>query len=533
MSTVSTVRSGIASLRNNESLAKLVFLSLAGAFCLLTALSFFFLPLPTLQWFSDYWEHASALRVLAESPLAPSNPHYDTFDSDRQFIPFFVLLGYLMSATGISVTAALAIGATITTVAFCSGAGRFARTYFQHAWAPFVMLAVMLFAWGIPWIWTGFYEFRAHFYNGFYPASFVFSLTFFFWDITLRCLKNRRVAPSSALALLTLTALMFVSHQLGGLFAVGGAVLFIALEPGVRWHVRLSLLTLIVAGLACTWWWPYFNPIQLTVAGSGDKANEGHADFYRALPVLMMIGPALLGIPALYELSKKRLHLAVPVGFVALLLAYTVGGAAGHPVAHRFLSYLIIYLHLALVWKILMLGEIASQQMAPLNGLKMKALACVMLLTVSAQLGFAALDFARIGYETIYNRSFGSYPNHRVLRELAQVANGLPRDAIIFASHDPALAITALAGKVIARPRPQLMIADGNARVTDNAHFFSLTATAAERAVLVEKYSATHILVKPDNVAPDIMASLQEMGAPLPTGSKLVLIKLHNAGVAK
>ncbi|QOL50925.1 glycosyltransferase family protein [Massilia litorea] len=505
------------------------FHAIAAGLCILTALSFFLLPLPTLQWFTDYWEHASAVRVLSENVLAPSNPHYATYDADRQFIPLFVLLGGLMQLTGMGVTAALALGAVVTTALFVVGVKMFADSYFQHRWAPVILIAVLLCCWGTPWVWTGFYEFRAMFYNSFYPAAFVFSLTFITWALVIRALQSDTVALSICCLLPLLSALMFVSHQLGGLFALGGAFLFLLFEPKSTSKTRLLLFTLLAFGVAITWWWPYFNPIELTYRGAGDKENGGVADFYNTVQVVLLLGPAWLGIPLLFELFRKRIHLALVAGFLGVFGAYCIGGALGHPVAHRFLSYAVLYLHLPITWKLLSLipEREAKFSVAELKRDRPRFVVLALCAAlVMLHLAFGALDFARVGYERTSGKSFGSYPNQDVIGNLIAVANKLPGDAIMFASPHPALAITAFKGKVVVRPRPQLMIADGVARSKDNAQFFSSATSQAERRELARKYGVRYILIKKEDLPMNVTEDLKALGEVVPNPGQLVLIKI-------
>lgn len=517
---------------HDKSVAASTYRLIAICICVLTALSFFFLPLPTFQWFSDYWEHASALRVLSENLVAPTNPHYATYDPDRQFIPLFVALGYLMHVTGMAVTTAIAIGAGLTTILFCIGVRMFARAYFRHAWAPTILMAVLLCAWGTPWVWTGFYELRAIFYNNYYPAAFVLSLTFITWAVVVRALNADAVRTSDWLTLPFLAALMFVSHQLGGLFALGGAALFLLFRPASSIRNRVTIFLLLAAGLVVTWWWPYFNPIALTYYGAGDKENGGAADFYNALKVMLLVGPAWFGIPVLFGMARKRIHLELVVGFAAVFGAYLFGGLIGHPVAHRFLSYAVIYLHLPIVWALLSTvpGRLTWPRMPELrNNRRSSSIWTVFIVCVALQIAFCAVDFVRPAYERVSGKSFGSYPSQNVLPELSQVTEKLPDNAVIFASFDPALAITALKGKVIARPRPQLMIADGAERSKDNGRFFSLGTPQAERRTLIRKYGATHILIRKENVSKQLTEELETLGEVVPHAGSLVLIRLDNA----
>ena len=518
----------MAALWEDADAARRTFRWLALLLCGATALSFFLLPLPLYQWFSDYWEHASAIRVLAESTLAPSNPHYASADPDRQFIPLFVVLGWLVRYLGIGIDAALAIGAFLTTVLFCLGLRALSLRLFADPWAPAVALLTMLFAWGNPWVWTGFYELRAVFYNNFYPASFVLSLTLIAWAHVLACLQRGRLRWLDVAGLAGMSLLMFTTHQLCGLFAFGGAVLFVLCSREARFKLRALIVLAMTAGILLSAFWPYFNPIALTIHGSGDKSNEGHPDFYRLIPVLAMLGPALLGWPVLLELARKRLHLALVGGAVAMALAYGLGGIIHHPVTHRLLTFMTVYLHLALTWKLLGLWRGLTERgpMAPAANGKLAALLAAGLALAALQTVLALADIGRIGLRAKADVAVGQFPVQDVAGELGKLLPYLPADAIAFATDGPALALTAYKGKVVARPRPQLMIADGAARTIDNDRFFSPATGLEERRALIRKYRASHIVIKPNELPATTVEALKQLGTIVPTGGQLILIAL-------
>jgi hypothetical protein len=519
---------------DNRGAAAMAFLAMAAGVGTLAALSFFLLPLPTLQWFTDYWEHASAVRVLSEHVLAPTNPHYASYDSDRQFVPLFVMLGWLMKLTGMAVTTALAIGGVLTTLLFFVGVKMFADAYFRHQWAPAVLAAVLLCCWGTPWAWVGFYSLRAVFHSNFYPAAFVFSLTFITWALVIQALRNGAIALPVRCLLPFLSALMFVSHQLGGLFALGGAVLFLLFEPTRSTKTRIAVFLLLAIGVALTWWWPYFNPIELTWSGAGDKDNVGSSDFYNLIHVIVLLGPAWLGIPVLFELFRQRTQLALVAGFVGVFGVYFIGGMLEHPVAHRFLSFSVLYLHLPIVWKLLsrIPDRAAWPGMAQLKSDRPTYIAVALgLVLITLHIGLMSFDFARFAYERASGKSFAYYPYQQVVADAVAVTSRLPDDAIMFASPDPAMAITAFKGKVIARPRPQLMIADGAARKKDNARFFSGKTSQSERLELMRKYGARYILIKKNDFSSQIREELRALGEVVPTVGSLILIKVDTSAV--
>lgn len=504
-----------------------VYTWIAGALVVAVSLSALLLPLPTMQWFSDYWEHASAIRALAENPLQPQNPHYASADSSRQFMPLFLLLALVVRILDVSVFTALGLGAVLTVILFVYALKRFLTTYFDSPWAAPLGLLVFLFAWGSPWVWPGFYELRAHFYNNYYPSAFVFALTFLLWATTVKSVHANRVGISSLSIVALLAALMFVTHQLGGMFAIGAAMCFVLFEPGANKKLRAALAAALIAGTLLTAAWPYFNPIALLGLAS-ERSNEGHVDFYRAVPVLGLLGPALFGLVGLVLMMRRRMHLALVIGTTGILAGYLIGGMAEHPVTHRLLSYLVVYLHLGLTWLLLQMffpGKASSREFNRTRALVL----AVSVICIGLHSAFAGADFVRVGYERLTGRSFGVFPNHPVQDTLTQITTHLHPGAIIFATPDPAMAITAFEGKVIAFPRPQLMITDGRERTADSRTFFSLHTDRREREALLEKYGATHILFRRNEIEPAIESELLKLGKKIVEIDDVVLIAAHRA----
>jgi hypothetical protein len=205
-----------------------------------------------------------------------------------------------------------------------------------------------------------------------------------------------------------------------------------------------------------------------------------------------------------------------------------------HPVAHRFLSFSVLYLHLPIVWKLLSLipERDAWPRLAQLKSDRRTYITAVLgLAFVALHIAFMSFDFARYVYERAGGKPFAYYPYREVVPDSLAVVKELPDDAIMFASPDPAMAITAFKGKVIARPRPQLMIADGAARKADNARFFSAKTSQAERLELMRKYGARYILIKDDDFSSQTREALRALGTVVPTSGRLVLIKVDTAAL--
>jgi len=192
----------------------------------------------------------------------------------------------------------------------------------------------------------------------------------------------------------------------------------------------------------------------------------------------------------------------------------------------------VLYLHLPIVWKLLSFipERDGWPRLAQLKSDRRRYIAAVLgLAFVTLHVAFMGFDFARFVYERAGGKPFAYYPYREVVPNALSVVKQLPDDAIMFASADPAMAMTAFKGKVIARPRPQLMIADGAARKADNARFFSNKTSRTERLELMRKYGARYILIKDDDFSDQIRKELRALGTVIPTSGHLVLIEVDTA----
>jgi hypothetical protein len=494
---------------------------LAWAVVAVVAASCVLLHLPQYQWFSDYWEHAAAIRALADNPWSPSNPHYASADPDRWFIPPFLLGALGVRHLGMSIAGVQGLIGIVTAIVFVFALGRFARMYFADRWAPFATLSVFLVAWGTPWVWTGCYEFRALFYNIYYPSMFVFALTFVAWALVIGQMREARSHIGAWLALVATTALMMTSHQLGAAFAIGGVVLLLLFEPHCPLRVRFACAAAVAAGVGLSAAWPYYNPLALMFGGTGQQIHDGHPQFYQFIPVLLLLGPALLGLYALIRMLARRRQITLAVGFSAVFLAYLLGGLIEHPITHRLLPFSIVFLHLALVWEIL--ERVRGRAGSP-HGNQWLLFAAFGWAVV--QIGFGALDFVRFGVETVAGRTIGSFPHQPVTRVITAVARDLPDDAVVFASHSPGLVLPAVGQKVVSRPRSELMIADGPARKADQARFFGPDTADQDRRALAAKYGAAYVVWRDGDVPDAVGDSLAALGAVVARHNDVTIVRL-------
>ena len=254
-------------------------------------------------------------------------------------------------------------------ILFLYGVWLFMSLYFRNDWAPFVGLIVLLCGWGAGWYWSSCYQLRCFFYVILFPSSFVFSLCFFSFWLATKVLRQQVITPWSLILLGIISALMLLSHPLTGAFAIGSLCLLALSEPNVSFSIRWRLIGVVLTGALAAEMWPYFSVWDIILGTSGGEGASWiktgnfvgsrikmlyHTHpFYNPKQFFVTIGPGLLGIPALVYLAYKKKHLFIVTGFVLMSLPFVANLFFSIPLGHRFVFYMIFYLHLALICCIL------------------------------------------------------------------------------------------------------------------------------------------------------------------------------------
>lgn len=469
-----------------------VFSAGAALYLLLCVLSFFVVRPATLLYFTDYWEHRAILNEIVRSGLQPLDPIYGEHASSRQFTPWSLALGYLARLGHLDSDAALAWGAMTVSLLFVTGVRSFARVYYGHRWAAALLLATLLCAWGpLPLMWTGFYAFRSQLHSNYYPAGLVFALTFVAWASVLRLLRGHARAVPDVAMLWAVVACSVITHPLNAAFMIAGAAGFIVLEDGITLPRRVGVALVILAGIAATVFWPYFNPLSLAGAGlaRGQATFNNFTFFYDPLFVIALSGPALfalLGLPGLLRDRGMRMPL---LALGATFTAYVAGGIADISVSHRLLAYVILMLHLLFVKAILdVIDGRPPRGMTTLTPRSWRNIAVGAALLVFWQSAFAVRQLTNP-----WSDSGHPYPLHQVETDTTRVVATLPPDARVLGWDSAALVMPSHAVLVAAFPRPMPLSPSDFARQADYRHFFAPGTPTCERVSIARHWGVTHI----------------------------------------
>ena len=470
-------------------------------------------PLPSMQYFSDSWEHLATIRELMTNPLHPTHPQINSVGTSRQFHPYALGLAWLASTFGLTPMQALGIGGVVTTVLLFLGIWLFADRYFRHEWGPLVVLVCLLALWGNPWVYTGFHNIRTLFYAISYPATFVLALTFIGAALLIDFLERPRAMRVLALGLMV--AVMCITHPLQTSMAVGLYGLLALFHGNANWRHRIAVLAAIGAGLAITSLWPYFNPFNLVPIYTNNPGAGGHATFTNVPAMLALVGPAFIGLPAALILVQRKQHWPITIALAGVTVIFVVGSLLAITIIHRFLAPVMLYLQLATAAIILSwmpASQLAGNQQLPARVRVIVPLVLAALLGL--QVSIAAVDFVRLFTERVLGKTFGHFPNKPVVRQFSEITSLLPANAVVM-THErlSSRILPAFKGKIVGWNDP--LIPNGDARAAATNAFFTIGTSDEERRDLITKFGVTHAFIVTDEGARLMQADESDVDAKL------------------
>ena len=437
---------------------------------------------------TDIWQHAASVRALIADFTDPSNPFVLSDESSRHYQPLWVLGAGAALLFGWSEWDVMRIAAYLSMLVLGLGVFFFAKTYFKSAWAPVVLLLVILFGWGLQPSHTGHHSFRTLLYTAPYPATFLIGFSLISWALAIRALENLRYAiPLSALA-----AFMFVTHQLGAVIGLIGVGCFVLLWPGVSFRARFIVSLAVIAGLCASLLWPYYNPLMLVLM-PGNSTWVGGPRFYGFVHLFAAFVPAGIGI--LYFRKPK----ARPLALIFLVYgAVFLLGLTGVQIAGRFLAPIALVLQIGLTGVVLELWNsqtIDQSRRRMVLGIASAAI----LFSFIHPLSNAAIDEieARTSAVRLY--------------EIAQeLTADIPATEAIAASPHSVWPIVATGQRVVSIPWPEPGIHDLAERQQAIASLFDASLGRAERLEIARRYNARTLIADIRFFPPATVDTLRE-----------------------
>jgi len=507
--------------------------------------SIFYDPLYTTHYGYDFWEHSALIREWMKNLWHPGNPHLAINTGSPRYMPFFFFLTVLAKIFGLTPIQVLGIGGVMTMILFLYGVWLFLPLYFREDWAAFIGLIVLLGGWGVAWYWSNCYQLRCLFYVITYPSSFVFSLAFLSFWLAAKILRQAESPIWGFISLGIISAVMLLCHPLTGAFAIASLCLLALLEPDVAFSHRLKVIGIVLMGAVAAELWPYFSVWDIILGTSNGKAESWvkpdnvvinssrikilyHTHlFYNPKQFFVAIGPALLGIPALIYLAYKREHLFIVAGFILMSLPFVTNLFFPIPLGHRFLFYMIFYLHLAIIWSVLkMQGSIEKSTFV--RSIKIKRGMIFCFLTICLLWNGALSALALKHYLLFPNLKFGAMLQKPIVNDMRRLSLIIPDEAIIMAPAMLSWSLPTFTGKVVALLHTNPMVADSYKRRWDAVRFFQSKTTQETRLKILKHYRVTHILFERNDIPETVRKKLNDFGSNVGKIDDYVVIKLKN-----
>ncbi len=226
--------------------------------------------------------------------------------------------------------------------------------------------------------------------------------------------------------------------------------------------------------------------------------------FYDPKLILVMLGPALLGVPVCLWLLWRKEYLFIVGGALGMSIPYFAHLFVEIPLAHRFLLFVMFFLHLALVWLILRAIDYWQTLPAPqYAGLVRFAVLGSLGVAVLANIVLLAIEFR--GY-TISPTNLklsdkrGQMPEGMSVVELfSRLTAPVPDSAVVLTTPQLGWALPTVKAKVVSLYHENPMVLDQAERFRLTTQFFQDSMDEQARTDIVRSYNATHVLINIDD----------------------------------
>ncbi|UCH37746.1 MAG: hypothetical protein JSV76_00770, partial [Candidatus Bathyarchaeota archaeon] len=306
-------------------------------------------------------------------------------------------------------------------------------------------------------------------------------------------------------------------------------------EPNALLSHRIKLIAIVISGALAAELWPYFSVWQVVLGKSGPHAESwvktGSLNvsrfgklmrgqsfvswFYDPRQVFFTLGPAVLGIPVLVYLCFKRKQLFLVAGFLLMSIAYLTNLIFPVPAGHRFLFYMIFYLHLSITWVILIVQsktDAGIQGRTFFGSRKNRNLLIILVMTLCVlwNLSLTALEFAN--YQITPNLRFRRIHRKPVVNNMLRLAPYIPNEAIVLAPIKLSWVQPTFFGKVVGLLHENPMVSDNNLRRYAVKIFFHVDTTKNTRQEILRRYKVTHILYREKDIPQLVRDDVNALG---------------------
>jgi hypothetical protein len=484
---------------------------------------------------ADYWEHAAVIKEWSSNIWSPKNPFLSLDNPSVRFIPGFFVVAGIAGIFHLTAFQALGLGGLLNLGLLLMGIYLFTKAYFKSEWAPVWGLVILLTSWGTGDLRSGFYPLRCLFFVVSYPSIFVLALALITLWLAVQILRREFTSRWGYFALAALTSVMLISHITFGAFALISVCLLAIVEPGVARPLRFKVLLSVGSGIFLSLLWPYFSFGRMILIGLSyqKRWNKLPISYYHLKDVLKILGPAVLGIPAVFYAAFKRKNGFLISGFLVMILLFAAGGILSVATSERFLIFAVFFLHLALIWAIL------EEKAAPPRPSRsstnrrflQKGLHSLLALFFGWNITVAIIEFTGLPVQLIPQVPYHYYwsaESQRMVSDLRRLAPFIPERAVVMAPDRISGLLPAFSGKVVVPCQGGFFISseERDRRYADNKKVFSAETSPLERKLLLKRYGVSYLLFDREHTSPGLMTELIKLGKPVGGTPKLLLVEL-------
>jgi hypothetical protein len=437
--------------------------------------------------FADTWEHAAAVRAVAENFLHPSNPLLALPGSTSpRFTPYTLLWGAVMKMTGLSVFTVMGMAALANFLLLASGLYRFVLRQFRREALPMYALFTMLWVWGAGYAWANAYQLEQLLVTLSYAGLFTFAVSFHALASLRFFCDTGRWRHLTAYAILS--ALAFVTHPITALFCFASALAMLLAEGGIARALLLQAVPLLALAAALAW--PYFNYWDVLTKGSSESWFQTplFSDPWRAT------GTSVIGYPLILYYALKRRHLFLLYGLLLCVFGYAFSRVEGILIGGRFLFFLMVFLHLAIAVYLEEQGFLSWKALR--DSLRGNGLSMVLIFLLVVPPGLSRVRGLSAQFRRVLDPPARPY---------FFIENRLASTDVVMAEPDDGQILPAITGaRVVAQAKGDPLIqTEIERRKADARRFFADGTSLEDRRQLLRRYHATHVLIhRPQAGAP-------------------------------
>lgn len=442
----------------------------------------------------DFWEHSAVVKELATHPLSPEHPQLKISKPHVFFSPYLLCVGLLARLGRMTPLDALAIAGVLNLLLLLISLRLFIQCFFDkfHDAIGFYTLVLVLFLWPAnAWNWSGFIHFKFLGNVLAYPSTFAIATTFLIFALYHHALthKNKRQLLFTGL----LSALVILSHLPTAVVTLIG-ILAISLHfyNIIGFRALATGLLLLIGPVLLAFLWPYYSFFDLVTLNSSGQTKFQPFTFvmYKSVwviwPTLVLLPFALPSLISRLRVNKFDAFLLMLCATVlTYVLGYVVGHFSGHYVLGRTISFIAIFIQIALAARLAQL-EAALRTGRLWPSLPVMLVCVVIVGTVALNSpNKVALAQAFMGFQGLRH----SYKDYEALGRYVEQYD------VVLSDIKTSWKIPTFAGKIIASIHPLSFIDDHSARRDDVKKFFSKDLQPEEKNSIINQYQVDYLFI--------------------------------------